>query len=279
MREASQKKEPLACRRTLPYAWRYFSDFGHPGRDAENGADYVARTVTKRSGTGPESPVEVDGVDADGVSLADKAYATILKGLFERTIPMGAELSQADLGRMLGMTMQPMRDAIRRLEAEGLVTVQARSGIRFIRTDMELARSTYQFRSLIERAGARSLAERGNVNEVSALVDRHLELLHRLETGAWSPEEEAALDLLEEQLHGMLVSALRNQVIEVTARRLRNYVALVRLDWLTTRPLAMRTLREHLAILNACVERDADVAEAALVAHFQLSLQRLIGME
>ena len=124
-------------------------------RGCANGAEYVARTVTKKSGAGSQLPVEIDGVDADGISLADKAYATILKGLFERTIPMGAELSQADLGRMLGMTMQPMRDAIRRLEAEGLVTVQARSGIRFIRTDMELARSTYQFRSLIERAGAR----------------------------------------------------------------------------------------------------------------------------
>jgi len=71
---------------------------------------------------------------------------------------------------------------------------------------------------------------------------------------------------------------LRNPLIETTARRLKNYVTLVKLDWLTTRPLAIRTLREHLDIIDACVDRNADAAEAALITHFQLALQRLIGM-
>lgn len=202
-----------------------------------------------------------------------------MKGLFDRTIPLGAELSQADLVRLFGMTMQPLRDALRRLETEGLVTIHARSCIRFIRSDLELSRSTYQFRSLIERAGARALAESGDAGEIQAMVDGHRALLARLEEGAWEPDDEAMLDRLEEQLHGALISALRNQLIEVTARRLKNYVTLVRLDWLTTRPLAIRTLREHLDILTACVARDADAAEAALVTHFQLALQRLLGMQ
>ncbi|MDF0487150.1 GntR family transcriptional regulator [Sphingomonas sp. H39-1-10] len=215
----------------------------------------------------------------DDTSLADKAYGAILRGLFDRSIPSGAELSQADLIRLLGMTAQPLRDALRRLETEGLVTIHARSCIRFVRADLELSRSTYQFRTLIERGGARILAERGDADEIQALVDDHHALLARLESPAWSPDEKAALDALEDRLHGALISALRNELIENTARRLKNYVTLVRLDWLTTRPLAIRTLREHLEILNACVARDADAAEAALVAHFQLALQRLIGME
>ncbi|WP_447411559.1 GntR family transcriptional regulator, partial [Clostridium perfringens] len=90
---------------------------------------------------------------------------------FDRTIPLGAELSQADLVRLFGMTMQPLRDALRRLETEGLVTIHARSCIRFIRSDLELSRSTYQFRSLIERAGARALAESGDAGEIQAMVD------------------------------------------------------------------------------------------------------------
>jgi DNA-binding GntR family transcriptional regulator len=211
-------------------------------------------------------------------SLADKAYAAILRGLFDRSIPAGAELSQTDLVRLLGTTVQPLRDALQRLETEGLVTIHARSCIRFVRADLELSRSTYQFRSLIERSGARALAESGDAAEIQALVDGHVALLARLESGAWGAEEEATLDRLEEGLHGALISALRNQLITTTASRLKNYVTLVRLDWLTTRPLAIRTVREHLEILNACAARDADAAEAALVAHFQLALQRLIGM-
>lgn len=220
------------------------------------------------------APVRFD----DETSLAEQAYAAILRGLFDRSIPSGAELSQADLVRLLGMTVQPLRDALRRLETEGLVTIHARSCIRFVRADLELSKSTYQFRSLIERAGARALAESGDAREIQSLVDDHVALLDRLTGGFWEPADEAELDRLEERLHGTLISALRNQLIEITARRLKNYVTLVRLDWLTTRPLAIRTLREHLDVLTACVARDGDAAEAALVVHFQMALQRLIGM-
>jgi DNA-binding GntR family transcriptional regulator len=237
------------------------------------------RTASRKVKTSQTAPVALAPVAIeDDTSLAEKAYAAILHGLFDRSIPAGSELSQADLVRMLGMTVQPLRDALRRLETEGLVTIHARSCIRFVRADLELSRSTYQFRSLIERAGARALAESGDACEIQTLVDEHVALLDRLTGGAWDHDDEAELDRLEERLHGTLISALRNRLIEITARRLKNYVTLVRLDWLTTRPLAIRTLREHLDILNACVARDGDAAEAALVAHFQLALQRLIGM-
>lgn len=232
------------------------------------------KAVKARSSAGRPVPAGRENED----SLADKAYAAILRGLFDKSIPAGAELSQTDLVNLLGTTVQPLRDALRRLETEGLVTIHARSCIRFVRADLELSRSTYQFRSLIERSGARALAESGDATEIKRLVDDHVALLGRLEAGAWSMEEEMRLDELEERLHGALISALRNQLIAITAGRLKNYVTLVRLDWLTTRPLAIRTIREHLAILNACAARDADAAEAALVSHFQLALQRLIGM-
>ena len=225
-----------------------------------------------------KADIEASAEPDAGPSLADKAYTAILQSLFDRTIPVGAELSQADLIRLLGITAQPLRDALRTLETEGLVTIQARSGIRFVRADLELSRSTYQFRSLIERAGARILAESGDAIEIRKLADDHNALLASLEGGAWGPAEEAALDRLEDRLHSALISALRNPLIETTARRLKNYVTLVRLDWLTTRPLAIRTVREHLEIINACIERNADAAEAALINHFQLALQRLIGM-
>jgi DNA-binding GntR family transcriptional regulator len=214
----------------------------------------------------------------DESNLADKAYQAILQGLFDRTISAGAEYAQVELMRMLGLTAQPLRDALRTLETEGLVTIHARSCIRFVRADMELSRSTYQFRSLIERAGARAFAETGKPIEIRNLVNDHASLLARLECSEFGPEEESTLDSLEQRLHGALVSSLRNPLIETTAHRLHKYLGLVRLDWLTTKPLAIRTLREHLEILNACAIRDADAAEAALATHFQLALQRLLGM-
>ena len=61
-----------------------------------------------------------------------------------------------------------------------------------------------------------------------------------------------------------------NPLIETTARRLKNYLILIKLDRRITAPLALRTLREHMEILDACRRGDADQAEAAL--------QRILGM-
>src|SRR2546423_15090004 len=92
-------------------------------------------------------PPAAEEVESD---LAEKAYQAILQGLFDRTIPAGGEFSQAELMRLLGLTAQPLRDALRTLENEGPVTIYARSCFRFIRADLWLSRTTCQFPSLID---------------------------------------------------------------------------------------------------------------------------------
>ncbi len=215
---------------------------------------------------------------AETVRLSDVAYRKVLEGLFDRTVPAGAFVSQNELVNLLGIPVQPLRDALRVLEAEGVLTIHPRSGIQFLKPDLELARSTYQFRAIIERPAARAFAETGDAGEVAALVKDHRALLARIEGGSFDARVQAKLGELEERLHGGMIASLRNPLIETTARRLKNYVTLIRLDRLMTPPLALRTLREHLDILEAAAVRDADAAEAAIAAHFQNALQRILGM-
>ena len=210
--------------------------------------------------------------------LADKAYQAILQGLFDRIIPAGVKLSQGWLIETLGLTAQPLREALRVLELEGLVKIYPRSSIAFVKADTDLAVSTYQFRSLIERAGARAWAEGGDAAGIEELAKQHHALLKRLERNDFGPAEESQLNELEERLHGMLVSSLRNPLIETTARRLHKYFLLVRQERLVTKPLAIVTLEEHLEIIEAARRRDPDAAEAALIIHFRNALQRVLGI-
>jgi len=220
-----------------------------------------------------------DTAESDAVlRLGEKAYRRILQGLFDRTVPAGAFLSQAELMKLLDLPVQPLRDALRALESEGLVTIHPRSGIQFTKADLELARSTYQFRSIIERPAARAFAETGNAADIQALIDAHHALMKRLESSELDADAIAALDAIEQRLHGSMIASLRNPLVETTARRLKNYVTLVRMERLVTKPLVLRTLREHLDILNACQARDGDAAAAALSHHFQAALQRILGM-
>jgi DNA-binding GntR family transcriptional regulator len=59
---------------------------------------------------------------------------------------------------------------------------------------------------------------------------------------------------------------------------MHNYLRIVRLDRRLTVPLALRSLREHMQIIEACKRRDPDAAVAALQAHFNAALQRHLGM-
>lgn len=212
-----------------------------------------------------------------GGRLSDLAYERILEGLFDRTVPAGAFVSQNELVRLLGIPVAPLRDALRVLEAEGVLTIHPRSGIQFIKPDLELTRSTYQFRAIVERAAVRAYAENADEAEVEALLARHLALIAAIEGTGLTAEHLAEMEALEHDLHHAVIGILNNPLIESGYRRMHNYLKLLRLDRRLTGPVAARTLGEHVAILEACQARDADAAEAALSAHFAAALQRSLG--
>jgi DNA-binding GntR family transcriptional regulator len=236
--------------------------------------------MAKRRASKPKPrPVTTSGeADVDGRRLSEVAYQAILEGLFTRKVPAGAYLSQNDLVQMLGLPVQPLRDALRVLETEGVLTIHPRAGIEFLKPDLELARSTYQFRSLIERNAARAYAESADAAGIARLLKDHETLIKQISAKGLDAEHLPQLEALEARLHGDMVASLRNPLIETAARRLKNYLILIKLDRRITTPLALRTLREHVEILEACVRRDADQAEASLVRHFQAALQRILGM-
>jgi len=232
-----------------------------------------AKELIKRQAAGADG-----GTATDTRLLSEIAYSRILDGLFQRKVPVGAFVSQAELVQLLDVPLQPLRDALRVLEAEGVLTIHSRSGIQFLKPDLELARSTYQFRSIIERNAVRVFAETAPREQIEGMAKAHRKALKEIETRGFDPRMLPHLESLEQQLHGGIIAALRNPLIDTTARRLKNYVALIRLERLITQPLALRTLREHLEIIDACAQRDAERAEAAVAAHFQAALQRILGM-
>jgi DNA-binding GntR family transcriptional regulator len=215
---------------------------------------------------------------AAGGRLSDLAYDRILEALFDRRVPAGAFVSQNELVKLLGIPVAPLRDALRVLEAEGVLTIHPRSGIQFVKPGLELTRATYQFRTIVERAAVRVFAETADEQELDRVDRRHRKLISAIEKRGLSPESLGELEELENLLHDAVIASLNNPLIETTYRRMHNYLRLVRLDRRLTPPLALRSLREHMAIIAACQARNPDQAEAALSAHFTAALQRAMGM-
>lgn len=209
--------------------------------------------------------------------LSDLAYDRVLEALFERKVQAGAFVSQGELSEIVDIPVAPLRDALRVLEAEGILTIHPRSGIQFIRPGFELTRSTYQFRSILERAAVRAYAEQGDEAEIEEISRRHNDLITAIGAKGLTANELLEMEALEQLLHNAVIGILRNPLIDSSYRRMHNYLRLLRLDRKLTAPIALRTLKEHVEIIEACKARDATRAEAALDAHFQAAMQRNLG--
>jgi DNA-binding GntR family transcriptional regulator len=225
-----------------------------------------------------KNPRKAVAVVGEGTRLRDVAYARVFEIMYERKLPAGAFVSQTDLVGMTGVPVAPLRDALRTLEAEGVLTIHPHSGIQFIKPGMELTRSTYQFRGIIEAAAVAVYADTAADADIWDLLRRHQEVEQSIVRDGLTPQNAAGLEQLEESLHGTIVASLSNPLIDTSYRRIRNYLKLLRLDRKMSAPLALRSLHEHLAVLEACRARNPPAAVAAIQSHFAAALQRNLGL-
>ena len=225
-----------------------------------------------------KNPRKAVAAHGEGTRLSDLAYARVFEIVYERKLPAGAFVSQSQLVELTGVPVAPLRDALRTLEAEGVLTIHPHSGIQFIKPGLELTRSTYQFRGIVEAAAVAVYAETAAEADISALLERHKGAVDALERVGLTPQNAADLEQLEESLHGSIVASLNNPLIDTSYRRIRNYLKLLRLDRKMSTPLALRSVREHIVVLEECLARDAPAAVAAIQAHFAAALQRNLGL-
>lgn len=242
---------------------------------SRNRSDRSDPIVSQDAGA-PEPAERV--ADSVTVSLSELAYERILDMLFGRELPAGAFVSQNDLVKLVGVPVAPLRDALRVLQTEGLLTIHPRSGIRFMKADFEFARNTYQFRSILERPAVRVFAETASLDLLDSMIERHERAVAVLDRDGFTAAIAPEVIAIDAALHFEIIASLGNVLVDSTYRRVHNYLQLIRLDRTLTRPIVMRTLREHMALLEACKARDADTAEIALQAHFSNALQRTLGI-
>ena len=210
--------------------------------------------------------------------LSEKAYERILEMLFDRQIPAGAFVSQNQLVALVGIPIAPLRDALKVLEVEGILTVYPGSGIQFVKPGFELTRSTYQYRGILERAAISVYAEVADESELAELERRHLAVIAEVERHGLADQTRAEIDALETALHSAIIGSLDNPLIETSYKRIRKYLRLIRLERRTSSAMALKSLHEHMRVISACKARDPEVAAAALRAHFDAALQRALGL-
>ncbi|MDX2103451.1 MAG: GntR family transcriptional regulator [Alphaproteobacteria bacterium] len=205
--------------------------------------------------------------DQTDQSLAERAYSAIRDAIVEGTLASGAAISERSLAAALGVSIQPVREALRRLDAEGLVETRPRSGTRVARLDDETLRETGLARAALEAVAAALAARRATEAELAGLERRLGAVVQATRLG--DPQRIAAAnDAFHQAIHAASGSLWINRALH----SLRAYDHISRARLLSPLEEQGRALAEHAEVFDAIRARDATRAEAAMRAHTLRSL-------
>jgi DNA-binding GntR family transcriptional regulator len=208
----------------------------------------------------------------ENVTLWEKVHAHLRDEILANRLPPGTVLSEVPLAASLGVSRGPVREALGRLAAEGLVTVRPRRGAVVSALSHDEFLEAYQVREALEALAIR-LA-------VPLLTDEDLAHLdHLVERQAEAVEGDRIDEFfaLNAEFHALFVQVSGNSRLQDMYRQLIGHMGRYLMRSLALRGTVRRSLDEHRAIARACRARDPDQAEQLLRDHIRVPQRRLEG--
>jgi DNA-binding GntR family transcriptional regulator len=199
--------------------------------------------------------------------LSTRAYSQIIQMILSHRLPPGAALQEAKLADALDMSRTPVREAMKRIEAEGLAHREGRL-LRVRRLDRAEIEEIFLLRQALEGFSARqavnlpaaTLAEMAR--RVRALMDH----------GPGEGEEQRQVD---NDFHGMIARSSANRTLVQTLDALRLRTCMFDVHQVPDR--FAQGCREHLDILAALSAGDATLAETRMAAHIRNACTAILG--
>jgi DNA-binding GntR family transcriptional regulator len=204
---------------------------------------------------------------ATEVTAARRAYAAIIRGMSEGHYPPGARLREESLAAELQMSRTPVREALRRLAAEGLVEITRNRGARIASWTPNEVEEVFELRVLLEGYAARLAALNADDDD----VERLREIEARFEAAVAKSGQRAHRQTadLNNQFHGVLAQATKNRQLIRTLSGVA-WAPLLSLTFVQYRSQEHeRSISHHRELIEAIARRDPDWAQLAMQIHIR----------
>jgi DNA-binding GntR family transcriptional regulator len=206
-------------------------------------------------------------------SVVDQVYEAIRERITSGSLPRGARVHQEDLAEELGVSRTPVREALRRLAAEGLVEMRTNRGARVADVDQAGMRVSYEARTVIEPGAARLAAGqllKEPLARMRAAVAAQRRSLRDVQRSFEANRE----------FHLALAAASGNEFLSQFAERL--WVARIGETiyerQVETQERMLLDVREHEQILEAIEAGDARRAESLTRRHLADAMKRSLDI-
>jgi DNA-binding GntR family transcriptional regulator len=203
--------------------------------------------------------------------LARSVYQLVTEMLLTNGLPPGARLSIEDLARNLGVSQTPVREALARVEADGLIIKEPGRSYRVApMMTMDQVRELTELRLLLEPALAAKAARHSTVTAVAELR----RLARSMRTGKATEGSTSREDMEHDAAFHQRIAVLAgNGIAADTLQRLRGHVHTYRLHY-NAGP-ATATRNEHLVIAKAIADHDPVAADTAMRVHLTNGQRRM----
>ena len=211
-----------------------------------------------------------------GPSKADQVHAQLKEEIELGELAPGTPLSELSLVERTGASRTPVREALRRLAAEGLVDLTPRLGARVSRVSAQSVRDLFEFRQLLEPVAIRQATETAAVDpEVRRTFTAMRTEFTRTQRRVPSQARSRAFYELADRFDWAIIDATRNEHLRRTIAELRPHTARLRnLSHLDPQRTDV-SVTEHLAICDALLAGDADAAASLIAGHLAESVRTI----
>ncbi len=209
-----------------------------------------------------EMPMLQVSEEQKSLPLRESAYLALRKAILTGGLEPGEHLTEIRLGQMLGTSRTPVREAIRRLADEGLVTISRGTGARVAQITEEELQEVLELRCALDQLCARLAAER--------ITDRgREELKEALANFTRAIAHGTQLEIADADVafHDVIIRAAGNRKIQGILGSLADNIYRYRYEFIRDEEHYENLMREHQAICAAILAGDADLADQSARIH------------
>ena len=203
-------------------------------------------------------------------ALYEEVAELLRQRIFNRDLEPGAWIDELKLAEEYGISRTPLREALKVLAAEGLVTMKVRRGAYVTEVSEKDLADVYHLLSLLESDAVGVVAERATEAQVAELEALHAELEAAAQPGQ---VDRAHFFAVNERFHMRVMAIADNRWRDQMVADLRKVMKLNRHNSLFKTGRIAESLQEHRAVMAAIKARDPEAAMARMREHFRNGLE------
>ncbi|MGP1385784.1 MAG: GntR family transcriptional regulator [Thainema sp.] len=209
-----------------------------------------------------------------GQSLYEQVYQALRNAILTGELAAGQRLVETQLAEWLSVSRTPLREALRQLQQEGLVSSEANGGLRVTTLSIADAIELYDCRIALEQLAVAEACRRATDEQLKQL-EMYVAEAEQFADAQEKPSSSFQLLELDYQFHHLIAQSSGNQRLTALLEQLFDAMALLRIQTLQHNPNVLEIRLEHRQIYTAIATQDADAATEAIVSHLIASKQRV----